>query len=229
MGSNPVPPVEKNKNPELTKEAGHEIGVNYADLRQQQKEGTAGNGQIMPTTRTLEAMIRLSTAHARLRCSPKVEVEDVKVTNALLLRSRHLEVREVPASIPRTKADAEQARKKRQRDDREDTGGPKRGGDQDVEEKESDEIDDLLADVPDPMAKKAKKYQTGEDRVNEVQKAVFKFFTETQKMDASRDELDKWLAKKQYNFTEQEMQDASSSMQEKHMIMCELDHIYFVM
>ena len=48
-------------------------------------------------------------------------------------------------------------------------------------------------------------------------------------MDASRDELDRWLAEKAYNFTEQELEDSFSRMSEKNFIMCEVDHIFFVM
>ena len=69
------------KMPTLSKDAGEEIGVAYADLRQKQQEAAknGGNGQLAVTTRTLEAMIRLSTAHPRLRLSDEVTLEDVKV------------------------------------------------------------------------------------------------------------------------------------------------------
>ena len=77
-------------------------------------------------------------------------------------------------------------------------------------------------------AARANQSQTSEDRVEEVQKAVFKFFTENNILDAPRGEFDWWLAEKGYNFTAQELEDSFSIMLEKHLIICDLDHIFFV-
>jgi DNA replication licensing factor MCM3 len=55
------------KKPQLSKKACQSIGVHYAVLRQKMATDTSSQGQLAVTTRTLEAMIRLATAHAKLR------------------------------------------------------------------------------------------------------------------------------------------------------------------
>ncbi|CAD7955920.1 unnamed protein product [Amoebophrya sp. A25] len=55
------------------------------------KHDQTHQGQLAVTTRTLEGMIRLATAHAKLRLSKEVTVEDVEVTRKLLMKSRSME------------------------------------------------------------------------------------------------------------------------------------------
>ncbi|CAE6473227.1 unnamed protein product [Rhizoctonia solani] len=64
--------------PRLTEEAGNELVSEYVALRKLGSDARASERRITATTRQLESMIRLSEAHARMRFSQLVELEDVK-------------------------------------------------------------------------------------------------------------------------------------------------------
>merc|ERR1711997_1219939 len=64
--------AKKQYKPTLTDEACEEIANKYAELREEERN------QTLPiTARCLETIIRLSTAHAKLRLSKKIKIEDV--------------------------------------------------------------------------------------------------------------------------------------------------------
>ena len=70
--------------PVLTEESSEYIAQCYAELRNQ-KDGVDGQYRTMPITpRTLETLIRLSTAHAKTRLSPLVEEVDAEVAFEIL-------------------------------------------------------------------------------------------------------------------------------------------------
>ncbi|KAF9684170.1 hypothetical protein SADUNF_Sadunf04G0089900 [Salix dunnii] len=69
--------------PELTDEASEQIATAYAELRS--SSSTAKTGGTLPiTARTLETVIRLSTAHAKLKLSRKVSKSDVEAALKVL-------------------------------------------------------------------------------------------------------------------------------------------------
>ena len=61
-------------NPKIGEEAGQALIHEYVEMR---KIGS-GRGQISAYPRQLESLIRLAEAHARMRLSTTVEVEDVQ-------------------------------------------------------------------------------------------------------------------------------------------------------
>jgi DNA replication licensing factor MCM3 len=65
--------------PVLTDEATEIISDNYASIRQKQSKNT-----LPVTARTLETLIRLSSAHAKLRLSQTVDTEDAEVAVAMM-------------------------------------------------------------------------------------------------------------------------------------------------
>mmetsp|Transcript_10944 Transcript_10944/g.27629 ORF Transcript_10944/g.27629 Transcript_10944/m.27629 type:complete len:817 (-) Transcript_10944:95-2545(-) len=69
----------KRRNPALTPEASEQIVNNYVEMRQD-----ATNKTIPITVRALETMIRLSTAHAKLKLKAEVTTEDVEVAFDLM-------------------------------------------------------------------------------------------------------------------------------------------------
>ncbi|KAK9153284.1 hypothetical protein Sjap_000764 [Stephania japonica] len=64
--------------PDLTDEASEQIATAYAELRNASSNAKAGGGTLPITARTLETIIRLSTAHAKLKLSKKVTKIDVE-------------------------------------------------------------------------------------------------------------------------------------------------------
>ena len=64
--------------PVLTAAAGELVVRHYVELRKAGEEPRSAERRITATTRQLESMIRLSEAHARMRLSPSVEVDDVE-------------------------------------------------------------------------------------------------------------------------------------------------------
>merc|ERR1719251_277125 len=71
--------AKKQYKPILTDEACEEIANKYAELREEERN------QTLPiTARCLETIIRLSTAHAKLRLSKKITIDDVDAAMEIL-------------------------------------------------------------------------------------------------------------------------------------------------
>lgn len=64
--------------PVITEEASDELVSSYVELRKMGEDPGSSERRITATTRQLESMIRLSEAHARMRFSLFVELQDVK-------------------------------------------------------------------------------------------------------------------------------------------------------
>ncbi|XP_077250981.1 DNA replication licensing factor MCM3-like [Tasmannia lanceolata] len=70
--------------PKLTDEASDHIATAYAELRNAGTNAKSGGGTLPITARTLETIIRLSTAHAKLKLSNKVSTIDVEAALKVL-------------------------------------------------------------------------------------------------------------------------------------------------
>ncbi|KAJ3037653.1 MCM DNA helicase complex subunit [Rhizophlyctis rosea] len=112
--------------PTLKPEAAQMISREYVELRSV-REGDDNMHRTMPiTARTLETLIRLSTAHAKARLSPMVDEEDVEVAVEILKFALYKEVH----------------KKKKSRSKRVRTEGNGGGSDEDDDDDEEDEDDD---------------------------------------------------------------------------------------
>ena len=80
--------------PVLTKGAADHIVATYSALRNDELEGNQRKTAPM-TARTLETLIRLSTAHAKARLSQRVEEKDAEAAEAILRFALFKEVQEV--------------------------------------------------------------------------------------------------------------------------------------
>ncbi|KAL2930817.1 DNA replication licensing factor MCM3-like protein 1 [Bienertia sinuspersici] len=70
--------------PELSDEASEQIATAYAELRNSNASAKGGGGTLPITARTLETIIRLSTAHAKLKLSRTVLKSDVEAALKVL-------------------------------------------------------------------------------------------------------------------------------------------------
>lgn len=70
--------------PTLTEDASDALVKAYVEMRKAGEDPRTNERRITATTRQLESMIRLSEAHARMRYSERVELEDVKEANRLI-------------------------------------------------------------------------------------------------------------------------------------------------
>ncbi|KAI0342406.1 MCM-domain-containing protein [Trametopsis cervina] len=70
--------------PTITEDAGNELVRCYVTLRKAGEDPRSAEKRITATTRQLESMIRLSEAHARMRFSSFVELEDVRESFRLM-------------------------------------------------------------------------------------------------------------------------------------------------
>uniref|UniRef100_A0A7C9AJ41 DNA replication licensing factor MCM3 n=1 Tax=Opuntia streptacantha TaxID=393608 RepID=A0A7C9AJ41_OPUST len=70
--------------PDLSDEASEHIATAYAELRNANSNAKGGGGTLPITARTLETIIRLSTAHAKLKLSRTVSKSDVEAALKVL-------------------------------------------------------------------------------------------------------------------------------------------------
>merc|ERR1712070_559699 len=88
----------KCKSPVLSTEAQQEVADRYVDMRMRFQTGHADSAsdkkpKLAVTTRTLEALIRLATAHAKLKLrSEEVTKEDVEEAYKLMVSAREEDV-----------------------------------------------------------------------------------------------------------------------------------------
>lgn len=81
--------------PELTDEASEQIATTYAELRNSSSNAKTG-GTLPITARTLETIIRLSTAHAKMKLNRKISKSDVEAAlKALNFAIYHKELTEM--------------------------------------------------------------------------------------------------------------------------------------
>ncbi|EEF42679.1 DNA replication licensing factor MCM3 [Ricinus communis] len=109
--------------PDLSDEASEQIATAYAELRS--SSSTAKTGGTLPiTARTLETIIRLSTAHAKLKLSRKVSKSDVEAALKVLnFAIYHKELTEMEEREQERESELERKRRAERRSDRSDRDG----------------------------------------------------------------------------------------------------------
>jgi DNA replication licensing factor MCM4 len=82
--------------PVISEAAGAALVSAYVEMRKVGEDPRSSERRITATTRQLESMIRLSEAHARMRFSETVDLEDVKEAGRLIREA----IRESAVSLP---------------------------------------------------------------------------------------------------------------------------------
>ncbi|KAL3002935.1 hypothetical protein AAZX31_08G081800 [Glycine max] len=109
--------------PELTDEASENIATAYAELRNSSSNAKTG-GTLPITARTLETIIRLSTAHAKLKLSREVSKSDVEAALKVLnFAIYHKELTEMEEREQERERELDRKRKA----DHDENDGPDRG------------------------------------------------------------------------------------------------------
>jgi DNA replication licensing factor MCM3 len=79
--------VKSQNDPELTAECSDYAAALYSAIRQKAAYSNQNDISCPVTVRTLETMIRLATAHAKLRCAKSVTTADLDIACKLIYMS----------------------------------------------------------------------------------------------------------------------------------------------
>ncbi|KAI5671241.1 hypothetical protein M9H77_11605 [Catharanthus roseus] len=141
--------------PDLTDEASEQIATAYADLRSASSNAKAGAGTLPITARTLETIIRLSTAHAKLKLRRQVLKADVEAALQVLnFAIYHQELNEMEEREQERERETERKRRaehdsgKNDRAKKQGRGNDRAGGDDSADkggQTEPMEVDDSAA------------------------------------------------------------------------------------
>ncbi|XP_040920798.1 DNA replication licensing factor MCM3 [Toxotes jaculatrix] len=241
--------IAKAVTPVLTEEAANHIAEEYSRLRSQEQMAADIARTSPVTARTLETLIRLSTAHAKARMSKAVELEDSEVAVELVQFAYFKKVLE-----------KEKKRSRRERDsgsedeDDEEAGTQssqralrKRGrrGSQGSEPyspydfSEEQEVPEIQAGTPKPAkpqqeepmeaTSQAEDTELSAERLKEFKSSLFAVFqsahAQSVKMKTLMDDINK---ERQKRFTEPEVRAALARMQDDNQVMVADDIIFLI-
>uniref|UniRef100_A0A3Q1EK60 DNA replication licensing factor MCM3 n=1 Tax=Acanthochromis polyacanthus TaxID=80966 RepID=A0A3Q1EK60_9TELE len=221
--------IAKAVTPVLTEEAANHIAEEYSRLRSQDQLGADLARTSPVTARTLETLIRLSTAHAKARMSKAVELQDSEVAVELVQFAYFKKVLE--------------KEKKRSRQDRD--SGSEEDEDEDVSTQRSQRTQrkrgrrgsqgsepyspyDFSEDQEVPESKKSVLFLSLH-RLKEFKSSLFSVFqsahAQSVKMTALMDDINK---QRQDRFTEAEVRVALARMQDDNQVMMADDIIFLI-
>ncbi|KAL7388857.1 hypothetical protein ABVT39_022006 [Epinephelus coioides] len=241
--------IAKAVTPVLTEEAANHIAEEYSRLRGQEQMGADIARTSPVTARTLETLIRLSTAHAKARMSKAVELEDSEVAVELVQFAYFKKVLEKEKKRSRQERDSgseeeedEESTQHSQRATR------KRGrrGSQGSEPyspydfSEEQDVPDIQARSPKPAkpqrveepmdaTSQAEDAELSAERLKEFKSSLFSVFqsahAQSVKMKALMEDINK---ERQSRFTEPEVRAALARMQDDNQVMVADDIIFLI-
>ncbi|XP_003971416.2 DNA replication licensing factor MCM3 [Takifugu rubripes] len=243
--------VAKAVTPVLTEEAANHIAEEYSRLRSQDQMGTDIARTSPVTARTLETLIRLSTAHAKARMSKAVELEDSEVAVELVQYAYFKKVleKEKKRSRKERQSDSEEEEAEALVTQRSQRAGRKRvhagsqgseplspydfSEDQDVPEIQSgtSKPTKLRKDGEEAMdaTSQADGATLSEERLKEFKSSLFAVFqsahAQSVKMKTLMDDINKG---REQHFSEAEVRDALAHMQDHNQIMLSDDIIFLI-
>ncbi|TNM94589.1 hypothetical protein fugu_017348 [Takifugu bimaculatus] len=243
--------VAKAVTPVLTEEAANHIAEEYSRLRSQDQMGTDIARTSPVTARTLETLIRLSTAHAKARMSKAVELEDSEVAVELVQYAYFKKVleKEKKRSRKERQSDSEEEEAEALVTQRSQRAGRKRvhtgsqgseplspydfSEDQDVPEIQSgtSKPTKLRKDGEEAMdaTSQADGATLSEERLKEFKSSLFAVFqsahAQSVKMKTLMDDINKG---REQHFSEAEVRDALAHMQDHNQVMLSDDIIFLI-
>lgn len=233
--------VAKIIKPVLTQQAADCIAEEYAKLRSQESTDIARTTPV--TARTLETLIRLSTAHAKARMSKSITLKDAEAAIELVQfayfhkveekkkRRRHIseasDEEEVEASAPQS------TRKKRRTD--EDTSAPR------PRRKAGEPYDPYDFDAPDTTTVGSAPTQNmdsessgtplqsvDKEKMTKFKKSLFAKFRSAHKQSIPTEEVLQWVNKDSEEFSQDDVSSCLSQMQEENQIMVSDETIFLI-
>uniref|UniRef100_A0AAX7TFM7 DNA replication licensing factor MCM3 n=1 Tax=Astatotilapia calliptera TaxID=8154 RepID=A0AAX7TFM7_ASTCA len=239
--------IAKAVTPVLTEEAANHIAEEYSRLRSQEQLGADLARTSPVTARTLETLIRLSTAHAKARMSKAVELQDSEVAVELVQFAYFKKVLEKEKKRSRQEHDSDSEEEEEMPTQRSQRAVRKRGrrGSQGSEPyspydfSEDQEVPEIQAGTPKPAKPREDEpmdasLQAGDaelsaERLKEFKSSLFAVFqsahAQSVKMSALMDDINK---ERQNTFAEAEVRGALARMQDDNQVMVADDIIFLI-
>lgn len=242
--------IAKVVTPVLTEEAANHIAEEYSRLRSQEQLGSDIARTSPVTARTLETLIRLSTAHAKARMSKVVELEDTEVAVELVQFAYFKKVLEKVKKRSRQDQDSgsEEEANEEASTQRSQRSLRKRGrrGSQSSEPyspydfSEEHDVPEIQAGTPKPgkpqrekqpmdATSQAEDAELSAERLKEFKSSLFAVFqaahAQSVKMKTLMDDVNK---ERQNQFTEPEVRAALARMQDDNQVMVADDIIFLI-
>ncbi|XP_077367431.1 DNA replication licensing factor MCM3 [Festucalex cinctus] len=242
--------IAKAVTPVLTEEAANHIAEEYSRLRSQEQLGTDIARTSPVTARTLETLIRLSTAHAKARMSKMVEMEDSEVAVELVQfayfkkvlekeKKRSRKERASGSDEEEEEASTQQTQRSQRKRVRRGSQGSEPYSPYDFSE-EQDVPEIQASSVKKPKAKQVEVEQTdaasvadaaelSPERLKEFKSSLFAVFqsahAQSVNMQALMDGVNK---ERRVRFTEAEVRIALTRMQDDNQVMVADDIIFLI-
>nr|XP_020472677.1 DNA replication licensing factor MCM3 [Monopterus albus] len=243
--------IAKAVTPVLTEEAANHIAEEYSRLRSQEQLGADIARTSPVTARTLETLIRLSTAHAKARMSKAVELEDSEVAVELVQFAYFKKVLEKAKKRSRKErdSDSEEEENEEASTQRSQRTLRKRGRQSSQDSHPYSPYDFTEQDVPEiqagtPKAAKpqqeeeeepmdatsqAKDPELSSERIKEFKSSLFAVFQSAHAQSVSLNTLMDDINKERQNrFTENEVHAALARMQDDNQVMVADDIIFLI-
>ncbi|XP_041814458.1 DNA replication licensing factor MCM3 [Chelmon rostratus] len=243
--------IAKAVTPVLTEEAANHIAEEYSRLRSQEQMGADIARTSPVTARTLETLIRLSTAHAKARMSKAVELEDSEVAVELVQFAYFKKVLEKEKKRSRQERDSgsEEEEGEESSTQRSQRAAKKRGrrGSQGSEPyspydfSEEQDVPEIQAGTPKPAkarreeeeamdtTSQAEDPKLSAERLKEFKSSLFAVFqsahAQSVKMKTLMDDINK---ERQSRFSEPEVRAALARMQDDNQVMVADDIIFLI-
>ncbi|KAM8831779.1 DNA replication licensing factor MCM3 [Spinachia spinachia] len=236
--------IAKAVTPVLTEEAANHIAEEYSRLRSQEQMGADMARTSPVTARTLETLIRLSTAHAKARMSKAVELEDSEVAVELVQFAYFKKVLEKEKKRSRQERDSgseEEAEASTQSSHKTTKRGRRGSQGEDTyspyDFSEEQEVPQIQAGAPkaskgeEPMdtASKAGDSELSAERLKEFKSSLFAVFQAAHAQSVEMSDLTDGINKgRESRFTEPEVRSALARMQDDNQVMVADDIVFLI-